>query len=54
MYASVTAGFGVKIEWGFGLIFYLHSVIGRVVNFVDVIYGARTHSARHYVAYINI
>ena len=42
MCAVVTAGFGVKIEWGLGLIFYLHSVIGRVVNFVDVIYGVRT------------
>ena len=28
--------------------FYLHTVVGRVVNCTGVIYGARTHSARRY------
>ena len=39
--------------WLCGSIFYLHSVVGEVVNSMNVIYGARTHSAWRYNVYIN-
>ncbi len=32
----------------FGYILYRHSVVGSVIYFRSVIYGARTHSARRY------
>ena len=40
--------------WLCGSIFYLHSVVGEVLNSMSVIYGARTHSAWRYNAYIYI
>lgn len=40
--------------WLCGSIFYGHSVVGEVLNSMNVIYGARTHSAWRYNAYIYI
>ena len=37
--------------WLCGSIFYSHSVVGEVLNSMNVIYGARTHSAWRYGAY---
>ena len=39
---------------GVGEIFYGHSVVGGVLNCIGLIYGARTHSACRYNAYICI
>ena len=38
----------------YGSIFYRHNVVGGVVNLIDDIYGARTHSASRYNAYTRI
>ena len=44
----------INCIWFFGLIFSSHTVVVLFLQKIIVIYGARTHSARRYVAIANV